>query len=328
MKILVTGAAGFVGANVARDLIEQGHDVVGCDSMSGYYSPNMKIERIRAVINDLCEVIPMDVDDYVGFQGFVWAHEPDVIIHLAAQPGVRYSLVNPQAYLRDNIQATWNAMYVAALGGIPIVYASSSSVYGNKTGPLREDEPTDPISLYASTKLTAEIFARQLQHTHGLRSLGLRFFTVYGPWGRPDMAVLRWVNACMRNESIHVTARPEQTRDATYIDDVVRAVRDAIYCVPLHDTDVVNVGGGNPHTLRDIITTITDHIPYRGEITYGTRENGDVGHTWASTGKQTRYGLTPPETALGEGIHNTVEWAQRHRIILNHWIESSHHPTV
>jgi UDP-glucuronate 4-epimerase len=329
LKVLVTGAAGFIGAHVAQELLEGGSEVIGCDSFNDYYSPSMKLARVKSVLSQDVKVYLNHVDDFSWIHGLIESKKPDVVVHLAAQPGVRYSSINPEAYLRDNITGTWNVLLAAAQTDTPVVYASSSSVYGEAIGQLDEKKSVpDPISLYACTKRTNELMARQLNHTHGLRSVGLRFFTVYGPWGRPDMAVLRWINNCLNKESISITGKPTQTRDATYIDDVARAVCYATYSHFSDAVQIVNVGGGDPHTLSKIVTTITDLIPYRKQIEYTETPKGDVSHTWASTVKQTEMGFPVPTTDLLRGVQQTVEWARGHSKDLTAWIESSRHGIV
>ena len=328
MTVLVTGAAGFIGAHDTAELLGGGREVVGCDSLSSYYSREMKLNRFK----DLCpdtELKECDLANPDTVRELIKETQPSLVIHLAAQPGVRYGFINPEAYFRDNIRATWNVMNESALKGIPVMYASSSSVYGETGGPLSEDIPTNnPESLYAATKITAELFAKQLQHTHSLRSVGLRFFTVYGPWGRPDMAILRWINNTMNNEDILVTGRETQTRDVTYITDVSRAVHEMSNLIPSTGTTTVNIGGGNPHTLTEILSTITQQITTRTRIQYGSKATGDVSHTWADTTKQKRLGLTVPKTGLREGITETIHWAKQHANKLPQWIESSRDPIV
>jgi UDP-glucuronate 4-epimerase len=322
VRVMVTGGAGFIGAHTVRALLDAGHVVTACDSFSDYYSPVMKLQRVDAVIERDAHVHTLAVHDPKMFTAFVEKYEPHVIVHLAAQPGVRLSITDPGPYLRDNIDATWTVLMTAARYDIPVLYASSSSVYGDTAGVLTEGQALNPPrSLYAATKTAGELFAQTLEHTHGLSSRALRLFTVYGPWGRPDMAVLQWANAILQNQPIVATASASQTRDLTYITDVTDAIVQLVNITPV-GAEVVNVGGGHPQKLGDVVRAIRRTLNADVEVTWTSQHTGDVAHTYADPTHLTELGVTPPHTPLQVGIDTTVTWAVENKTGLATWCKT------
>ncbi|BCW89253.1 UDP-N-acetylglucosamine 4-epimerase [Alphaproteobacteria bacterium SO-S41] len=315
MAVLVTGAAGFVGYHAAEALLKRGEDVIGVDDLNAYYDPRLKQARLdrlavqpgfRFVKGDIAEEATLDD---AGGQGAI-----DRILHLAAQAGVRYSLENPRAYVRSNVMGHLNVLEFARGLGPDLkhlVYASSSSVYGgNDKAPFAETDPVDnPVSLYAATKRADELMSATYSHLYGLSQTGLRFFTVYGPWGRPDMAPWLFTKALLADQPINVFAGGHLLRDFTYIDDIVTGVLKVLDAPPVAGTSrLYNIGNSNPITVNDFIATLerlTGKTARRNEL---PMQPGDVRATHADISALERDTGFRPATPLAEGLAQFVEW--------------------
>ncbi|MFL6733224.1 MAG: NAD-dependent epimerase/dehydratase family protein, partial [Sphingomicrobium sp.] len=258
MTLLVTGAAGFIGSSVAKALLERGEQVIGIDNLNDYYDPVLKharLDRIRAAHGNAFTFEQVDFGDQDALEAFAKPHRFDRIVHLGAQAGVRYSLVNPQAYVRSNLMGQINMLELARHREVDhFVYASSSSVYGgNETLPFRvEDRVDHPVSLYAATKKSDELMGESYAHLFRLPMTGLRFFTVYGPWGRPDMAMFIFAKALYEGRPLTVFNNGEMRRDFTYIDDIVRGVLSCLDGPPKDDGQTKAGGSKSPHALYNI----------------------------------------------------------------------------
>ena len=315
--ILVTGAAGFIGSQVARALLTRGDQVLGVDNLNAYYDVSLKEARLARLINTLpgFSFRKLDISDRDGMLAL--AREfPGVtgIVHLAAQAGVRYSLIDPYAYVQSNVMGQVVMLELArALPDLQhFVYASSSSVYGANTKmPFAEKDPVEqPNSLYAATKRADELIGHTYAHLYGIPSTGLRFFTVYGPWGRPDMAPMLFTRATLAGEPIRVFNRGEMWRDFTYVDDVVdgvvRALDRPAAGSPPHR--LYNLGNNKPEKLTDFIATLEKALQKKAVIQLEPMQPGDVPATYADiTDSQRDLGYAP-STTLAEGIPKFVAW--------------------
>ncbi len=316
MKYLVTGVAGFIGAAVCETLCAQGHEVVGIDNLNDYYSLQLKLARLAHIKHPNFHFIKGDIVNRELIDQLFLEHQFDVVIHLAAQAGVRYSIENPKAYIDSNIQGFFNIIDCSAQHKVShFVYASSSSVYGlNKEMPFTTEMRVDnPISLYAATKKSNEILAHSYAHLHGLPMTGLRFFTVYGPWGRPDMALYKFTKAILAGEAIDVYNHGELSRDFTYIDDIVEGVIRVADRAPLAADGgppykLVNIGAGKPTALGDFIAAIekaTGREAIRNNL---PMQAGDVVSTWADVDELEAYAGYCPQVPVEDGVEKFVEW--------------------
>lgn len=310
MNILVTGAAGFIGAAVSKRLLEMGHRVVGVDNLNDYYDPGLKIERLMHIGPEL-DFHKLNIADREAMERLFEANCFDVVINLAAQAGVRYSLENPYAYAESNLIGFLNILECCRKSGVGhLVYASSSSVYGlNSEVPFSEEQKTDsPASLYPATKKSNELMAHAYTHLYGFPTTGLRFFTVYGPWGRPDMAPFLFAKAIIKGEPIKVFNNGEMQRDFTYIDDVVEIVVRAALSEPSKPFRIFNVGNSNPVVLGDFIAEIERAAGRSAVKEYMPMQPGDVPMTYAdSSAAFAEFGFRP-QTPLHKGIGRTVGW--------------------
>ena len=328
MRVLVTGAAGFVGAATTHRLLNRGDDVVGIDNLNPYYDPKLKSARIERLAEEVrFNFIEMDCADQDGMAKLFHDENFDAVVHLAAQAGVRYSLDHPFAYLEANLNGFLTVLEGCRHHDIKhLVYASSSSVYGsNQNLPFSVRDNVDhPISLYAATKKSNEHMAHVYAHLYGIPCTGLRFFTVYGPWGRPDMALFRFVDAILKNEPIPVFGEGEQTRDFTYIDDVVEGVLRTLDTPATanpnwdpHSPDpgtsaapwrVYNIGGGRPVPLLDFISCIESCLGQKAVMDFLPMQPGDVRHTEADVQDLSDAVGYTPSTSIDVGIPRFVEW--------------------
>jgi UDP-glucuronate 4-epimerase len=313
--ILVTGAAGFIGAHVAAHLHCLGHAVVGCDNFNDYYDPALKRARVAALLGPCgvrCEGV--DVADAGALCALFERHRPARVVHLAAQAGVRHSITHPQAYVQSNLVGFANVLEAAHLCGVEhLVYASSSSVYGACTEtPFYEAQRTDaPVSFYAATKKANEVMAHAYSHIHGMRCTALRFFTVYGPWGRPDMAYFKFAQRLVAGQALPVFADGLLQRDFTYIDDIAQGVARLTLAPrrtedPAHD--IFNIGNHQPVTVLDFIQTLSGLLGVRPKLEFLPMQPGDVPITCANVDKlRARVGFEP-STPLHEGLAKFVQW--------------------
>ena len=319
MTILVTGAAGFIGYHVCEALIARGDEVIGVDSVNDYYDVALKEARLtRLQTHPGFSFERADISDD-GAMVMLARRAENVtgVVHLAAQAGVRYSLLNPQAYVRDNISGHLNVLEMCrGMADLKhLVYASSSSVYGgNEKLPYAESDPVDrPVSLYAASKKADELITHTYSHLHGIPATGLRFFTVYGPWGRPDMAYYLFTEAIFRRETIHVFNHGDMRRDFTYIDDVVAGVLAALDRPPLpQDVSpphrIYNIGNNRSEALLHFIGVIEQAVGRKAELKMAPMQPGDVKETYADIEAARRDLGFEPAIGLDEGIPLFVQW--------------------
>ena len=321
MKILVTGAAGFIGNALTLRLLNEGHEVVGLDSLNDYYDVRLKLARLgrlglAATMPDYgawqrnadgtLRFVRLDLSDREAMEALFRAERFDRVVNLAAQAGVRYSLQNPHAYIESNVAGFLNVLEGCRHSGCQrLVYASSSSVYGGNTKvPFSETDAVDnPVSLYAATKKSNELMAHVYGHLYGLKTTGLRFFTVYGPWGRPDMAPMLFT----QGRPIRLFAADRQERDFTYIDDIV----EGTLRVALADDSplpVYNIGCGTPQGLMTFVRTLEAALGREAAIEHAPMQPGDVSRTWADTAALERDFGYRPAVSLQEGIGRFAEW--------------------
>jgi UDP-glucuronate 4-epimerase len=325
MTLLVTGAAGFIGAAVAMALLERGEQVVGIDNLNDYYDPALKrarLERLKSAHGNAFTFEQVDFGDEEALDAFARPHHFDRIVHLGAQAGVRYSLVNPQAYVRSNLMGHINLLELARHREVGhFVYASSSSVYGgNESLPFRvEDRVDHPISLYAATKKADELMSESYAHLFRLPMTGLRFFTVYGPWGRPDMAMWIFTKALFEGRPLELFNQGDMRRDFTYIDDIVGGVLACIDGPPADDGGVKAGGSKGPHAIYNIGNNRSEELMHmvalleqatgrKAVIELKPMQPGDVKDTFADISAIQRDHGFEPGTAIDEGIPRFVEW--------------------
>ena len=328
MKILVTGAAGFIGAATALRLLERGDSVVGLDNLNDYYEVALKHSRLaRLLPHPAFRFVRLDVADRAGMAALFAAEGFDRVIHLAAQAGVRYSLTNPQAYVESNLVGFGHVLEGCRHGGVQhLVYASSSSVYGgNARMPFSERDNVDhPVSLYAATKKANELMAHTYSHLYRLPTTGLRFFTVYGPWGRPDMALFLFTKAILEGRAIDVYNHGRMQRDFTYIDDIVEGVLrvcdrpaepDPAYAPGAPDPAtsnapyrIFNIGNHQPVPLLDFIACIEDALGRKAQMRLLPLQDGDVPATHADVSALQAWTGFTPATAVSEGVARFIAW--------------------
>ena len=313
MKVLVTGAAGFIGSKLMSALRERGDEVVGIDNYNDYYDVRLKEGRCKAFG---LEVRKMDLADKAAIDGLFAAEQFDKVVNLAAQAGVRYSITNPYAYLQSNLVGFLNILEACRNFGVKhLVYASSSSVYGmNAKVPYSEDDKVDnPVSLYAATKKSNELMAHSYCKLYGISMTGLRYFTVYGPWGRPDMAPMLFARAISRGETIKVFNHGDMIRDFTYIDDIVAGTIGCLDREPAPDANglkyrVYNIGCSHPVKLMDFISEIEQALGVEAKKEFLPMQPGDVYQTNADTTRLEAEIGYKPVVRLHEGIARFIEW--------------------
>ena len=328
MKILVTGAAGFIGMHLAKRLLERGDEVVGIDNLNDYYDVQLKHDRLKQLDGfDKFTFIKMDMADREAMAALFKEQQFNRVMNLAAQAGVRYSLENPLAYVDSNLVGFANILEGCRHNKVEhLVYASSSSVYGSNTDmPFSVHDNVDhPVSLYAATKKSGELMAHTYSHLYDLPTTGLRFFTVYGPWGRPDMSPSLFAGAILRDEAINVFNEGKMQRDFTYIDDIVEGVVRVIDKVAEPDAEydksspdpatsyapyrVYNIGNNEPVELMGFIETIEDAVGKKAEKNMMGMQDGDVVATYADIDALVDAVGFKPATSLKDGIQNFVDW--------------------
>ena len=328
MDILITGCAGFIGFHLSRRLLNEGHRVVGIDNLNPYYDPKLKKDRLS-----LLEVFSgfdfhrVDLTSKDEILGLMHAESFGVVIHLAAQAGVRYSLENPFSYVDSNLVGFMNILEGCRHSGVNhLVFASSSSVYGaNKKMPFSEHDLVDhPVSLYAATKKANELMAHTYSSLYNLPCTGLRFFTVYGPWGRPDMALFKFTKAILEDRPVDVYNQGRMKRDFTYIDDIVESVVRVMRLIPDADSNwdasspdpatsfapyrIYNIGGSNPVDLMYFISVIEGNLGKKAKINMLPMQPGDVEATWADATELEHAVGYHPRTTIEDGVGYFIEW--------------------
>ena len=316
MKIFVTGAAGFIGMHVAESLLDDGHEVVGLDNFNDYYNVSLKEARsARLEGRKGYTAVQGDLTDYELLVTLFHENQFDRVCHLAAQAGVRYSIQNPAAYQKSNLEGHLNILEACRHAKTPrLVYASSSSVYGgNKKVPFSESDPVDnPVSLYAATKKANELMSYAYTHLYGLQTVGLRFFTVYGPWGRPDMAYWTFTEAMLKGKPIPVFNYGKMERDFTYITDVVAGVQAALFVDGLEPYEIFNLGNSKPENLMDFIKTLAAALGVEPKLEMLPMQAGDVPVTYADISHACeKLGYTPC-TPISEGLPEFIKWYQEY----------------
>ena len=313
MRLLVTGAAGFIGMHAAARLLERGHEVLGIDNLNAYYDPALKAARLERLLpHPKFRFEKLDIADAAEMEKLFRTNSPDVVLHLAAQAGVRYSLENPMAYVTSNVAGFLNILEgCRAAKTAHLCYASSSSVYGaNAAMPFREEDRVDsPVSLYAATKRANELMAESYSRLYGLACTGLRFFTVYGPWGRPDMALFVFTRAILEGRPIRVFNGGDMLRDFTYIDDIAEAVARIVERPhPGGPARLFNVGHGSPVKLMDFVRAVERALGRKAQIELAPMQAGDVPATYASTEKLRAEIGYAPATPVEAGVERFVAW--------------------
>ena len=333
MKILVTGAAGFIGYHLCEALLKSGHNVVGLDNINAYYDVNLKYARLNELgiarehaekflnkatgvkYNDSFQFVRMNLEDRENLPLLFSDSKFDVVCNLAAQAGVRYSIENPETYIDSNVVGFLNILECCRHNDIQhLLYASSSSVYGeNKKVPFSVTDNVDhPISLYAATKKSNELMAYTYSHLYNIPTTGLRFFTVYGPWGRPDMAIYLFADAISKDKTIKVFNNGNMSRDFTYIDDIIAGFEILLKNAPVEENGnaaykISNIGNGSPQSLGDFIKAIETSFGKEAKKEYLPMQAGDVPQTWADVSEIENFGYKS-SVCIVEGVESFVNW--------------------
>ncbi|VDN46163.1 Protein CapI [Petrocella atlantisensis] len=331
-KILVTGAAGFIGFHMSKRLLEKGHVVIGMDNMNDYYEPQLKEDRLAMLTEyDNFVFYKTDIKDKTEVDCVFREHRPAYVIHLAAQAGVRYSITNPYAYVDSNLIGFMNILEACRNNPVKhLIYASSSSVYGgNKVVPFSTNHNVDhPVSLYAATKKSNELMAHTYSHLYNIPTTGLRFFTVYGPWGRPDMAYFSFTKDMITGTPIKVFNKGEMERDFTYVDDIVEGIHKLLNQIPSAKTDwnesqddlstsfapykLYNIGNNNPVKLMRFIQVLEELLQIEAEKVFMDMQPGDVLRTYADVSDLEKDIDFKPETTIEEGLSQFVKWYKKY----------------
>ena len=327
MKILITGAAGFIGYHLTQSLLSENHQIIGIDNLNDYYDVSLKKARIDNIQDDNFALEIADLANKKEIDKIFDENNFDAVVNLAAQAGVRYSLTHPEKYIESNIIGFTNILEACRHNKISnLVYASSSSVYGmNSKIPFSENDPVDhPVSLYAATKRSNELMAHTYSHLFNLPTTGLRFFTVYGPWGRPDMALFMFTKSILDQKPIQVFNNGEMIRDFTYIDDIVSGIKQSIFTPSSSNKNldsseikpststapyrVFNLGNNKPVSLEDFISAIEIATNKKAIKKYLPMQPGDVKKTYANINEAKNVLNFNPETSITKGVKNFVDW--------------------
>lgn len=326
-KILVTGSAGFIGSHLSQRLLKEGHQVIGLDNINNYYDPKLKEDRLSKINNENFTFVKTDLEDLEIINQTFKKYKPEIVINLAAQAGVRYSLENPHAYINSNVVGFTNILEACRHNKVKhLIYASSSSVYGaNESKPFSTSDNIDhPLSLYAATKKSNELFAHTYSHLYGLPTTGLRFFTVYGPWGRPDMALFLFTKAIVNDEPIDVFNHGNMMRDFTYVDDIVESITRLTKRPAQPNLDwsginpdpgssyapykVYNIGNNSPVRLMDFIEAIENKLGKTAKKNFLPLQAGDVPETYANVDDLYRDIDFQPQTSIQDGVNKFIDW--------------------
>lgn len=325
MKILVTGAAGFIGFHLSKLLLDKGFNVIGLDNINDYYDPDLKFNRLKILgiskekankYNSIFKknefkFVRLNLEDKENLSKLFFNEKIDIVCNLAAQAGVRYSLSNPETYIQSNIVGFLNILECCRDYEIKhLIYASSSSVYGlNKKIPFSVSDNVDnPISLYAATKKSNELMAHTYSHLFNIPTTGLRFFTVYGPWGRPDMALFLFTKAIIEDKAIDVYNYGKMQRDFTYVDDIVNGIYKIINSEKIKKYNIYNIGNNNTVELMDFITCIEKKLGKTAKKNMLPIQPGDVSKTWANVDKLVNDYNYKPSTKIKDGINRFIDW--------------------
>lgn len=327
MKILITGAAGFIGSHLAKKLISQGYEVIGVDNINDYYDPQLKEDRLISIGNDNFTFYKTDLENFDELNAIFIKNKPEVVVNLAAQAGVRYSLENPMAYIDSNIVGFVNILECCRHHEVNhLIYASSSSVYGaNTSKPFATTDNIDhPLSLYAATKKSNELMAHTYSHLYNLPTTGLRFFTVYGPWGRPDMALFKFTKAIVNDEEIDVYNHGNMMRDFTYVDDIVEAISRLLKRPAQPNPEwsgdnpdpsssyapykIYNIGNNSPVRLMEFVEAIENKLGKTAKKNYMDLQPGDVPETYANVDDLYNNIDFKPETTIQDGVNKFIDW--------------------
>jgi len=316
MQILITGAAGFIGADLSQKLLSRGHTIVGIDNFNDYYDVSLKRARLNEILQhssaSAFSMQEVDIVDRDAMASLFEDYQFDVVVNLAAQAGVRYSIENPQSYIDSNLVGFGNILEGCRHSKVPhLVYASSSSVYGaNKNFPFSESDRVDnPVSLYAATKKANELMAHSYVDLYGFRCTGLRFFTVYGPWGRPDMAPFRFASRMLKGEEIPVYNNGDMIRDFTYIDDITQGVIKVAESGAQNDLyKVYNIGRGEPVQLLEFIELMGKHLGVEAKLNMMPMQDGDVPRTMADTADLQKDFDYQPKVSIDQGVKQFAGW--------------------
>ncbi len=327
-SILVTGAAGFIGAALVKKLLTNGHKVIGIDNMNSYYEVSLKkdrlldIERTASINKGVFEFFEVDIEDKYSLKNLFKKNNISIVVHLAAQAGVRFSIENPEVYFQSNLVGFGNILEQVRRNEISnFIFASSSSVYGgSKLFPYKEDHNVDnPVSLYAATKKSNELMAYAYSHLYKIPTTGLRFFTVYGPWGRPDMAPMIFAKAILEKKNLKIFNHGKMRRDFTFIDDITEAIyrcclkpaygkkenANNMNCAPYR---IFNIGNGSPTGLMKFIEVLEKKLGIIAKKEFLDMQKGDVVETWASTSSLQKWIDYKPKTTVEEGVEKFVKW--------------------
>ena len=316
-KILVTGCAGFIGMHLSNDLLKSGNLVFGIDNINGYYEKSLKLDRLKILkSNKNFTFEKIDINDGLKLNDYFRICQPDIVVNLATQAGVRNSIIDPISYVQSNVVGFMNVLEVCRHNNIKgLIYASSSSVYGgNSLVPFSEDHNVDnPTSIYAATKKSNELMARCYNNLFGLRSTGLRFFTVYGPWGRPDMAYYIFTKRISENKNINLFNHGDMFRDFTFIDDIVFGIKSAIK--NNYNYEIFNLGNNRPEKITKMIKIIQDELDKKAIVKLKPMQLGDVKKTYADIKKaQAMLGYNPSKD-LKSGLREFIDWySSYHRL--------------
>ncbi len=331
MNVLVTGACGFIGFHLSKKLLKKDYQVIGIDNFNNYYNPKLKEERLKRLENisnsDQFKIFRVDIKNSDSLKNIFKNYRPDVVVNLAAQAGVRYSIENPSEYIQTNLVGFSNIIECCRHHNIKhLVYASSSSVYGGNTNiPFSEKEPVDhPLSLYAATKKSNELIAHSYSHLYRIPATGLRFFTVYGPWGRPDMALFLFTKSILEDKPIRVFNNGKMTRDFTFVDDIAESVVRIILKPATPDDKfdthnpnpatswaphrIYNIGNSNPISLMNYISAIEDCLGKKAKKEFLPLQMGDVPSTSSDCSELESWIGYRPRTSVTDGVRKFVEW--------------------